>query len=420
MSAENPRSRRPSAEQPRSRRPSGESSPSRRPSGENLTSRPSAGRRPSSLSRASTLLGFNRSEKVQLLAERSPLGAYLNPDELKQLAKLCSITRFKKGKPIQADSPFYLVVDGVVAVMDDDAVTELTSRRAGSFFTRMAGRGAVKGRKAKSIDTTLMGKTSGSLLLGPTDEESLENFYLRLSLEAREGYDAIISTNISTVLSSVNFIDEANPTPAMLRKCGELCSYMPLHPGDYVFEQGDEADSFFIVLKGRVEAITGNADSQEVEGGEGDSEAKSGGLERVVGETFGVAALVLGASLRTYGMRATTTALFVRIGFDDFRPFLNNHPELEKSLWFSTKLFLVQRYSTLPSSIFHSFNSDELKTAARVATIKPVAAGEVLYLVRVRVSPNLTLTLTLSLSLTLTLTLTLILTLSLSLILTLL
>jgi CRP-like cAMP-binding protein len=229
---------------------SGENPRSRRPSGETLTARPSAGRR--SLSRASTLLGFNRSEKVQLLAERSPLGAYLNPDELNQLAKICSIVRFKKGKPIQAESPFYLVVEGVVAVMDDDAVTELTSRRAGSFFTRMAGRGAVKGRKAKSIETALMGKTSGSLLLGPTDEESLDNFYLRLSSEAREGYDAIISTNISTVLSSVNFINEANPTQAMLRKCGELCSYMPLHQDDMVFEQGDEADAFYIVLKVRV------------------------------------------------------------------------------------------------------------------------------------------------------------------------
>ena len=41
-------------------------------------------------------------------------------------------------------------------------------------------------------------------------------------------------------------------------------------------------------------------------------------------------------------MRATSTALFIRIGFDDFKPFLSNHPELEKSLWFSTKLFLVR------------------------------------------------------------------------------
>jgi CRP-like cAMP-binding protein len=317
------------------------SSPERRPSASRLPVQPSAGRR-SSFGRATSLLGFNRMEKVQLLAERSPLGAYLSPDELNRLSKLCTITKFRKGKPIQADSPFYLVIDGVVAVMDDDAVTELTSRRAGAFFTRMAGRGAVKGRKAKMVDTTLMGKSSGSVLLGPTDEEKLDDFYLRLSLEAREGYDAIISTNISTVLSSVNFINEANLSQAMLRKCGELCSYMPLRPGGMVFEQGDEADAFFIVLKGRIEAFMGSSESDEADHGEGAAEAKAGGLLKGVGETFGVAALVLGATTRSYGMRAIDMALFIRIGFGDFTPFLDGNPGLSKSLLYSTKLFLVQ------------------------------------------------------------------------------
>ena len=46
-----------------------------------------------------------------------------------------------------------------------------------------------------------------------------------------------------------------------------------------------------------------------MEGGEGDAEARSGGLARGVGETFGVAALVLGASLRTYGMLTLTLTL---------------------------------------------------------------------------------------------------------------
>ena len=316
--------------------------PGRRPSAGALPVRPSAGRR-SSFGRASSLLGFNRTEKVQLLAERSPLGAYLSPEELNRLSKLCTIARFSKGRPIQADSPFYLVVDGVVAVMDDDAVTELTSRRAGAFFTRMAGRGAVTGRKAKDVEATLMGKSSGSVLLGPTDEAKLDDFYLRLSLEAREGYDAIISTNISTVLSSVNFINEANLSQAVLRKCGELCSYMPLQPGGMVFEQGDQADAFFIVLKGRIEAVMGESEEDEPDDAEaGVAEAKAGGLLKGVGETFGVAALVLGATTRSYGMRATDMCLFIRIGFDDFKPFLESNPELNKSLLYSTKLFLVQ------------------------------------------------------------------------------
>lgn len=85
--------------------------------------RPSANRR-SSFGRAASVLGFNRAEKLQLLGERSPLGAYLSPDELNRLSKLCSIVRFSKGRAIQAESPFYLVIDGVVAVMDDDGVSQ--------------------------------------------------------------------------------------------------------------------------------------------------------------------------------------------------------------------------------------------------------------------------------------------------------
>ena len=73
------------------------------------------------------MLGLNRAEKLQLLGERSPLGAYLSPAELNRLSKVCSIVRFSEGKPIRANSPFYLVVDGVVAVMDDDEVTQSTS-----------------------------------------------------------------------------------------------------------------------------------------------------------------------------------------------------------------------------------------------------------------------------------------------------
>ena len=46
------------------------------------------------------------------------------------------------------------------------------------------------------------------------------------------------------------------------------------------------------------------------------------------------------------------------------RPFLAHNPALEVSLLYTTKLFLLQRYSTMPSSIFSAFNAEELKVAA--------------------------------------------------------
>ena len=102
-----------------------------------------------------------------------------------------------------------------------------------------------------------------------------------------------------------------------------------------------------------------------------------GGVLKGAGETFGVAALVLGAPVRQYGMRANDRSLFIRIAFDDFQPFLNSIPKLNTSLLYSTKLFLVQRYSTFSSSIFHSFNGEELIAAAKVADFRKLSPGEV-------------------------------------------
>jgi hypothetical protein len=42
---------------------------------------------------------------------------------------------------------------------------------------------------------------------------------------------------------------------------------------------------------------------------------------------------------------------------------LANNPALEVTMLYTTKLFLLQRYSTMPSSIFSAFNAEELKVA---------------------------------------------------------
>ena len=78
--------------------------------------------------------------------------------------------------------------------------------------------------------------------LAPDEPSPTPNqvFYSNLSREGREGYDAILSTSISKVLSSVTFIAEAQLDDTALRNCGELCSYLPLRPGALVFEQACE------------------------------------------------------------------------------------------------------------------------------------------------------------------------------------
>ena len=217
------------------------------------------------------------------------------------------------------------------------------------------------------------------------------------------------------------------------------------------YEQGDPADAFFIVLKGKIEVVideeqltvptqTEDTPRRATSRPRSEAENKAGGLTKGYGETFGVASLVLDAPVRQYGMRTTERCLFIRIAFDDFRPtpyslspnpnpnpnpyanpgpnsndfrpFLAHNPALEVSLLYTTKLFLLQRYSTMPSSIFSAFNAEELKVAtypftppihrlplhtpfthpshalttpykvaSSVATFHPLATGQTLYAV---------------------------------------
>ena len=318
----------------------------------------------------------SKSRKRSALETASPFGTYLSEVDLAKLAKLCTIVSFSAGREVDGESPFYLVLEGTVAVLDGASGTELTTRKAGAFFTRHAGRGQVSRRsQLRAGSSTLVGRSAGSLLLA-RDEERLQLFYENLSSEARDGYDAIISTNISTVLSEVNFISEAKLDATALRQLGELCSYTTVRAGDTVFAQGDKPDSFYIVVKGKVEtiidekALTGSADA---------AEGEIGGLAKVAGETFGVAALVLGADVRQYSMVTHEGALLIRVSFADFKPFLEEHTTLEACLLHSTKLFLLQRYSTMPSSIFSTFDREEIELAASVATFDRYKAGQVVY-----------------------------------------
>ena len=91
-----------------------------------------------------------------MLANATPLGAYLNEEELLKLARACSILRFRKGKPLR-ESPFYLLIEGVVSVVAVESGLELCSRT--SFFTRHAGQDGVT-----VMETSLVGTLASHAL----------------------------------------------------------------------------------------------------------------------------------------------------------------------------------------------------------------------------------------------------------------
>ena len=193
--------------------------------------------------------------KYAALDATSPLGAYLNEKELQELARACAIRTFKEGDSLP-ESPFYIVLDGAVTVMEATTGDVVCTRGQWSFFTSLAGEGLTgkgeEGMMRVGAAAPARGGASGtedadilcvcredSRVLLVANEDRLDSFYWGCSAEGQGGYDAIVHTNLANTLMEVPFISEADVDRPSLRKLGELCSYHAVQEGEWIFEAGD-------------------------------------------------------------------------------------------------------------------------------------------------------------------------------------
>ena len=158
--------------------------------------------------------------KLDAFEAISPLGAYCSSADIRLLARACSIRTFGHGQELW-DSPFYLVLQGLVSVKDETGAV-LCIRKEGTFFSRHA---------SLTQSRLVVGNRSGAMVLLVTNEGRLEEFHEGCSAIGKEGYDALVSTDIAAALSTVPFIKEAQLDAVALRKLGELCSYSALAEG---------------------------------------------------------------------------------------------------------------------------------------------------------------------------------------------
>ena len=210
----------------------------------------------------------------------SPFGAYLSPAELLKLARTCSIVECGDAAPL-ADSPFYILVSGTVVVREVSG-SVLCYRYAGAFFSRRVG---LVGPRLSTATTLLTCKGACRLLLVKS-EEQYAMFVNQLSGASERGLKDICGSNTGTHLKHVPFIHEAGLTVEELRSVGELCSYLVLPPGSNVFQQGDLATHFYIILKGSVEVVV----NEQALLGSGEENVQAG--KRRAGDSIGVAAMI--------------------------------------------------------------------------------------------------------------------------------
>jgi len=352
-------------------------------------------------------------KKIDILEDTSPLGAYLNAEELERLASFCEVASIRVDHQLP-ESPFYCIYTGKVEVIDD-AGSVLCTKYPGAFFTRRAG--LVRGRKkptgrnsqagkkakadaeasqsvpkprqqrtsivkdfddledeedlAKQPATKIVGKAAGKVLYIPA--EDLDKFLFVCKPESAEVVKQITRTNIGTQLANVPFIEQcADLEPADLRALGEICSYRTFDANEVIFSQGDKAENFYIILKGSVDITI------DVKALRGSGEKVTMGA-RAVGDSFGVAALVYNAAERKYSAVALERTLCLCIVRDNFGKFLERKPSIEDALMGGTKTFLLQRYAAMKVPIFAELDDAMLKRAAKSAKFAHYNEGDVIF-----------------------------------------
>ena len=154
-----------------------------------------------------------------------------------------------------------------------------------------------------------MGVESGEVVV-LSSQSRLSALLEEVDSKTREAFVSVCGSNIATMLSSVRFIQEALLDKKALLALGSLCNYKAFPPDAVVFQEGDPATEFYIILKGQVQATQATTDRDSVEAG-----------VRRVGDPFGVAALIYGSDERKYSIYAsehTLTLVVPRTSFDDF------------------------------------------------------------------------------------------------------
>jgi len=125
--------------------------------------------------------------------------------------------------------------------------------------------------------------------------------------------------------------------------------------GDVIVKQGDSADSFYILTRGRARAVKIKADGEEI---------PLGVLKP--GDSFGEAALAEGGT-RNATVRCSTAVDVLRIDRDDFQQLISQEPDLKQSIETTGRhralqgfLYQFSNFGRLPTPVLRSM-IDQLK-----------------------------------------------------------
>jgi CRP-like cAMP-binding protein len=227
-----------------------------------------------------------------------------------QLSNLFQLERYEKNQTLFCEGDdgdkFYLILTGVVDIVvgKSPAYHKLASRGAGECFGEIA-----LLEDTPRTATALVSESSLFLVLGRGQFEQFLQIVPSMKQELKKMAEQRMTTKIATLPL---FKDLSEDNLALL---ASLFVFERFQPSTSVFNQGDEGDKFYLILKGRVKVIV---DGQQL-------------VERGEGECFGEVAL-LESTPRTATVVADSDLVLLTLTREQFEKFMNWVPSIRDSL----------------------------------------------------------------------------------------
>lgn len=157
------------------------------------------------------------------LEKKTPLGALLNRQELRQLARIAASTSIGPRCALP-DSPFYFVIHGA-AVLCNKEGARLCAKTTDTFFIRNSSLDAAGDGTGLGMLTTVVAGDSGARVLHVHRDQWASFVSTQCSIASRDAMTRFLTVPVSTQLSETTLVRGLGMSRVGLCVLSEICHY---------------------------------------------------------------------------------------------------------------------------------------------------------------------------------------------------
>ena len=359
----------------------------------------------------------------------TPFFVYLSEEELRSLARCCTVVCLKDQQELHAgEDEVFVVAEGELILstvlptqsLRDKATNKsleetlfLCKKRVGDVCNRGAADGTAQDQVAtvyqkatKWVDSLTI-TANGDTVLLKLDGDARRRAFLKANPESAKVLSMVQNQRIATFLRGLPFM--ADVRDGQVNLLAGMCRYEALPPGRVIVSEGESGDKLYIIIAGSCRVCAAGEGKGE-RGGEGASGTPTaspdappgrsrsffarkaprpappappaGGGATVAllgqGQHFGETALLLDIP-RTSTVKSAEKVLLVSVQKADFRNFLKVAPAAQARMQLLMQERIVQLLSQMDAGIFHGMDAERLVHLAAACEVQERAEGDVIF-----------------------------------------